>query len=78
MSSVGSRHGARPACRRPRAALLHDAGGAVVPRRQAMAALGLPDGRAIDVLVCRLRHRLGHEAGQRVVTVRGRGFRLLV
>ena len=57
--------------------VLHEAGGAVVPRRAAADALGLPDGRAIDVLVCRLRHRLGHDAGQRVVTVRGRGFRLL-
>jgi len=58
-------------------ALLHEGRGAVVPRAVAAAHLGLPAGRAIDVLVCRLRQRLGHEAAQRVITVRGRGFRLL-
>ena len=57
--------------------LLHEARGAVVPRAAAARHLGLPPGRAIDVLVCRLRQRLGQEAAHRLVTVRGRGFRLL-
>ena len=57
--------------------VLHEAQGSVVPRQVAAARTGVPDGRAIDVLVCRLRERLGAEAAQRVVTVRGRGFRLL-
>ncbi len=57
---------------------LQRAAGAVVPRAVAAAEAGLDPAspRAVDVLVCRLRRRLGPEAG-RLVTVRGLGFRLL-
>jgi rhodanese-related sulfurtransferase len=57
--------------------LLHGARGTVVPRELAAAHVGVSAGRTIDVVVFRLRQRLGSEAAMRVVTVRGRGFRLL-
>ena len=56
--------------------LLHEAGGAVVPRLAAADAMGTSV-RAVDVVMFRLRQRLGHEAASRLITVRGRGFRLL-
>jgi rhodanese-related sulfurtransferase len=57
--------------------VLHRAAGGVVSRETAAAAVGAAPGRAIDVAVCRLRRRLGEDAAHRIVTVRGRGFRLL-
>jgi DNA-binding response OmpR family regulator len=57
--------------------VLHHAHGAVVSREDAASAAGAVAGRAIDVAICRLRRRVGDEAARRIVTVRGRGFRLL-
>jgi rhodanese-related sulfurtransferase len=57
--------------------LLQEAGGSLVTREAAAAAIGAAAGRAVDVAVCRIRRKLGDEAARRIVTVRGRGFRLL-
>jgi rhodanese-related sulfurtransferase len=59
--------------------LLQSAAGAVVTRDVARRRLDLHDasGRALDVLVCRLRAALGPRAGGLVHTVRGAGYRLL-
>ena len=57
--------------------LLTRAGGSVVARDVAAAHIGVSSGRTVDVVVHRLRQRLGAEAATRVVTVRGRGFRVL-
>jgi rhodanese-related sulfurtransferase len=57
--------------------VLQEAQGGLVSREAATAAIGSSPGRAIDVAICRIRRRLGEDAARRIVTVRGRGFRLL-
>ena len=59
---------------------LQQAQGRIVSRSALAHAAGVDpaSARSVDVLVCRLRSRLGPVGARRLVTVRGSGFRLLV
>ena len=59
---------------------LQRAQGRIVTRTALAQAAGIDPSsdRSVDVLVCRLRQRLGPVGARRLVTVRGSGFRLLM